>query len=59
MTQMVPITGLLSLFFGHRELVHALYRDLFSAVKTKKKKHSKNFDILNIFAQNIDCGYTL
>ena len=30
-----------------------------SEAKIEKKIHWKNFDILNMFAQNIDCGYTL
>ena len=40
-----------------RKLAHVIYR-FFSAVKTEKF-HWKNFDITNIFAQNIDCRYTL
>ena len=32
--------------------------EIFSAVKTENF-HKKNFDIFNIFAQNIDCGFTL
>ena len=32
-----------------RKFAHAIYRDC----------HLKILDILNIFAQNIDCGYTL
>ena len=41
-----------------RKLAHAIYRDFFSAVKIEKF-HQKNADIFLIFAQNIDCGYTL
>ena len=34
------------------------YTEIFKVVKTKKFQ-KKNFDIFLIFAQNIDCGYTL
>ena len=34
------------------------YTEIFSAVKIEKN-NPKNVDIFNIFAQNIDCGYTL
>ena len=34
------------------------YTEIFSAVKIENFIR-KNFDIFNIFAQNIDCGYTL
>ena len=34
------------------------YKEIFSSVKIEKN-HEKNFDIFLIFAQNIDCGYTL
>ena len=37
-----------------RKLAHVIYV-IFSAVKI----HKENFDILNIFAQNIDCGCML
>ena len=40
-----------------RKLAHAIYRD-FLALKIEKFQ-LKNFDIFLIFAQNIDCGYTL
>ena len=40
-----------------RQLAHALYTEIFSAVKLKIS--SESFDIFNVFAQNIDCGYTL
>ena len=38
-----------------RNLAHAIYREFFSEAKF----HWKNFVIFLIFAQNIDCGYTL
>ena len=40
-----------------RKLAHAINRD-FLALKTENFQ-LKNFDIFLIFAQNIDCGYTL
>ena len=40
------------------KLVHAIYRDFFSTVKIENFIRKK-FDIFLIFAQNIDCGYTL
>ena len=40
-----------------RKLAHAIYRDFFQ--KQKLKIIGKKYDILNIFVQNIDCGYTL
>ena len=40
-----------------RKLAHAINRD-FLAIKTENFQ-LKNFDIFLIFAQNIDCGYTL
>ena len=40
-----------------RKLAHAIYRD-FLALKIENFQ-LKNFDIFLIFAQNIDCGYTL
>ena len=39
------------------KLVHAIYRDFFGCKNCKF--HKKKFDIFLIFAQNIDCGYTL
>ena len=44
-------------FITLRKLVHAIYRD-FLALKIEKFQ-LKNSDIFLIFAQNIDCGYTL
>ena len=41
-----------------RKLAYAIYRDFFSAIKIENFI-SKNSAILNDFAQNIDCGYTL
>ena len=43
--------------FSLRKLAHAINRD-FRAVKTEKFQ-LKIFDIFLIFAQNIDCEYTL
>ena len=40
-----------------RKLAHAIYRD-FLALKIENCQ-VKSFDIFLIFAQNIDCGYTL
>ena len=40
-----------------RKLAHAIYRD-FLALKIENYQ-LKNFDSFLIFAQNIDCGYTL
>ena len=42
-----------------RKLANAIYRD-FESVKKNENFQQKNFDIFFfIFAQNIDCGYTL
>ena len=41
-----------------RKHVHAIYRDFFSAVKIENFSRFF-FYIFLIFAQNIDCGYTL
>ena len=41
-----------------RKLAHAIYRIFFFVLKNQNF-HLKNFDIFLIFAQNIDCGYTL
>ena len=35
------------------------YTEIFSTEKNKLKKSVENFDIVLIFAHNIDCGYTL
>ena len=40
-----------------RKLAHAIYRDFLSCKKGKISL--ENFHIFLIFAQNIDCGYTL
>ena len=40
-----------------RKLAHAIYIDFVSSLKMKNS--FKKMDIFNIFAQNIDCGYTL
>ena len=34
------------------------YKEIFFKYKNGKN-HKKNFDISNIFAQNIDCGYKI
>ena len=44
-------------FCSLRKLAHAIYRD-FLGLKNAKFQ-LKNFDSFLIFAQNIDCGYTL
>ena len=41
-----------------QKLAHAIYIYFFSAVKNLKF-HQKFFDIFHIFAQNMDCGYTI
>ena len=43
--------------YSLRKLAHAIYRDFFRSINLKF--HRKNFDIFNIFAQNIHYGYTL
>ena len=40
-----------------RKLAHATYRNIFGC--KNENFHSKKHDIFLIFAQNIDCGYTL
>ena len=47
----------LHLGYSLRKLAHTIHGDFFS--HKNKKNHHKNFDIVNICAQNIDCGYTL
>ena len=42
----------------HYENLPMQYTEIFIAVKMKDF-HQKKFDIFLIFAQNIDCGYTL
>ena len=46
------------LCFTLRKPTHATYSDFFTAVKNDNFQ-SKSFDYFHIFAQNIDCGYTL
>ena len=41
-----------------RKLAHAIYKEFFFCSKIENF-HQKKFDIFLIFAQNIDCGYTL
>ena len=40
-----------------RKHAHAIYKKIFGC--KNEKFHWKNFDVFLIFAQNIDCGYTL
>ena len=42
----------------HYENMAMQYTEIFSALKIEKF-HQKNLDIFHMFAQNIDCGYTL
>ena len=42
----------------HYENTPMQYTEIFKAVKNENFQ-KKNFDIFPIFAQNIDCGYTL
>ena len=44
------------LYFTLRKHAHAIYRFFTSK---NLKFHKKNFDIFLIFAQNINCGYSL
>ena len=54
----VMLLCVLKFFHTLRKLAHAiLYRCFFSC--TNLKFNEKDFDIFNIFAQNIYCGYTL
>ena len=46
------------LFLYHYENLPMRYTEIFIAIKMKNFRQ-KNFDIILIFAQNIDCGYTL
>ena len=41
-----------------RKHAHVINKDSFSA-ENNGKFHWKNIHIFNIYAQNIDCGYTL
>ena len=45
-------------YLGHYENLPMQYTEIFSALKIEKFQ-LKIFDIFLIFAQNIDCGYTL
>ena len=45
------------ILFIVRKLAHAIYRDIFGC--KIGKFHWINFYIFYIFAQNIDCGYTV
>ena len=44
--------------FNHYENLPMQYTEIFKVVKNEIF-HQKNLDIFLIFAQNIDCGYTL
>ena len=44
--------------FSLRKHAYAIYRDFFGYIKMKISPEKK-IDILNMFAQNIPCGYTL
>ena len=46
-------------YFVHHENLPMQYTEIFKVIKNIKKNHSKKFDIFLIFAQNIECGYTL
>ena len=50
--------GHVSMKFKLRKHSSAIYNDFFTAVKMKKKIDKILINFL-IFAQNIDCGYTL
>ena len=50
-----PIT---SIFRVHYENMPMQYKEIFKVVKNENFP-LKNFDIFLIFAQNIDCGYSL
>ena len=43
------------LSFSLQKFAHAIYRDFFQLKKWKF--YQKIFDVFNIIAQNIDCGY--
>ena len=51
------LAAILEAFLTLRKHTHAIYRDFFSP--EKNENFIRNFDIFLIFAQNIDCGYTL
>ena len=48
----------LNSFYNHYENMPMQYKEIFKVVKNENFP-LKNFDIFLIFAQNIDCGYTL
>ena len=45
--------------YSHHENLPMQYTGIFLALKIENQFQLKNFDIFLIFAQNIDCGYTL
>ena len=55
---MLHYMGNLPLLY-HYENLPMQYTEIFLALKAEKKNQLKNFDIFLIFAQNINCGYTL
>ena len=50
--------ALVPILFKHYENMPMQYTEIFCALKIENFQ-LKNFDIFLIFAQNIDCGYTL
>ena len=42
-----------------RKLAHAIYREIFSYKNLKNHPKKKTEDNFHIFAQKVDCGYTL
>ena len=56
--QNVPMIYNLSNNINHYEDMPMQYTEIFKVVKNENFQW-KNFDIFLIFAQNIDCGYTL
>ena len=43
----------------HNEHLPIKYTEIFFSRRRNFKVHGENFDCFDIFAQNIDCGYTL
>ena len=43
----------------HYENTPMYYTEILKVIKKNIFFHQKNFDIFHIFAQNVDCGYTL
>ena len=55
---MIWVTSDLLCKTSYYENMPMQYNEIFKIVKNENF-HWKNFDIFHIFAQNIDCGYTL